>query len=78
MKFFTLFMLVGCTANKAKMTATITHDQMYFDRMVPVQITNAPDSRMWIKLNKKQLMHAKPGDKVVFYVTTANVEYESQ
>jgi len=78
MKFFTFFILMGCSANRAKMTATVTDDQMYFDRMVPVQITNAPDSRMWVKLNKKQLMHTKPGDKVIFYVKTAKVEYESQ
>ncbi len=78
MKFLTLFLLLGCSANKARMTGTVLDDQMYFDRMVPVEITNAPDAKVWIKLNKTQLRHVKPGDKVVFYVKTAKVEYEAR
>lgn len=78
MKFFALFLMIGCSANKAKMTGTVKHDQMYFDRMVPVNVTNAPDSQIWIKLNEKQLMHVKPGDRVVFYVKTVKVEYETK
>lgn len=78
MKFLTLLFLAGCSANRAKMTGTVLNDQMYFDRMVAVEITNAPDSGMWIKLNKKQLKHVKPGDKVIFYVKTTKVEYESR
>jgi ASC-1-like (ASCH) protein len=77
MKFLVLLALVGCSTNRARMTGTVMDDQMYFDRMVPVEIANAPDSRVWVKLNKKQLRHVKPGDKVVFYVTTAKVEYDS-
>ena len=78
MRFLTLLFLVGCSANKARMTGTVIDDQMYFDRMVPVEVANAPDSRIWIKLNNKQLKHVKPGDKVVFYVRTSNVEYETR
>jgi len=78
MKFLILLLLVGCSTNRAKMTGTVLNDQMYFDRMVAVEVTNAPDSGMWIKLNKKQLKHVKPGDKVIFYVKTAKVEYEGR
>tara|TARA_Y100001937_G_C6944792_1_gene252005 strand:- start:342 stop:581 length:240 start_codon:yes stop_codon:yes gene_type:complete len=79
MKFLVLFFALGCSANKAKMTGIVLHDQMYFDQMVPVQVTNAPpDSFIWIKLNNKQLTHVKPGDKVVFYVKTKSVEYETR
>ena len=79
MNFVLMFLAFGCTANKAKMTGIVLHDQMYFDRMVPVQVTNAPpDSFVWIKLNDKQLTHVKPGDKVVFYVKTKKVEYETK
>ena len=78
MKFILLSFILGCSANKAKMTGTIVNDQMYFDRMVPVEIENAPDSRMWIKLSKKQMRYAKPGDKVIFYVKTAEVRYETK
>jgi ASC-1-like (ASCH) protein len=53
-------------------------DQMYFDRMVPVEVINAPDSATWVKLNKKQLKHVKPGDEVIFYVKTAKVKYENR
>ena len=76
MKFLTLFLLVGCSANKAKMNGVVLDDQMYFDRMVRVEITNAPDAGSWVKLNRKQLKHVKPGDKVIFYVTTKRVEYD--
>ena len=78
MKYLPLFLLLGCSAKKARMTGTVLDDQMYFDRMVPVEVANAPDSRIWIKLNNKQLKHVKPGDKVVFYVRTSNVEYETR
>ena len=30
--------------------------KMYFDRMVLVEITNAPGAFTWVKLNKKQLL----------------------
>ena len=78
MKFVILFLLAGCSANRAKMTGTVLNDQMYFDRMVAVEVTNAPDSGMWVKLNKKQLKYVKPGDKVIFYVKTKKVEYEAR
>tara|TARA_Y100001938_G_C8084266_1_gene430968 strand:- start:491 stop:727 length:237 start_codon:yes stop_codon:yes gene_type:complete len=78
MKFLTLLFLVGCSANRAKLNGTVVDDQMYFDRMVLVEITNAPGAFTWVKLNKKQLKHVKNGDKVVFYVKTAKVEYETQ
>ena len=78
MKYLPLFLLLGCSAKKARMTGTVLDDQMYFDRMVPVEITNAPDAKVWIKLSKTQLRHVKPGDKVVFYVKTTNVEYEAR
>jgi len=78
MKFLTLLLMIGCSANRAKMTGTVLNDQMYFDRMVAVEVTNAPDAGMWIKLNKRQLKHVKPGDKVIFRVKTVKVEYESR
>jgi ASC-1-like (ASCH) protein len=77
MRFIVPLLLVGC-ATRAKMNGTVLDDQMYFDRMVPVEIVNAPDSAMWVKLNKRQLKHVKPGDKVIFYVKTTKVEYESR
>lgn len=78
MKFLSLFLALGCSANKARMTGTVLDDQMYFDRMVPVKITNAPDAKVWVKLSKTQLRHVKPGDKVVFYVKTDRVEYKAR
>tara|TARA_B100000902_G_C26468752_1_gene509068 strand:- start:169 stop:405 length:237 start_codon:yes stop_codon:yes gene_type:complete len=78
MKFLTLLFLVGCSASKAKLNGTVVDDQMYFDRMVLVEITNAPGAFTWVKLNKKQLKHVKAGDKVVFYVRTSKVQYETQ
>ena len=77
MKYLIPLLLVGC-ANRAKLTGTVLDDQMYFDRMVPVEVINAPDSATWVKLNKRQLKHVKPGDKVVFYVKTSKVEYENR
>ncbi len=76
MKFLIPFLLVGC-AKRAKLTGTVLDDQMYFDRMVPVEIINAPEAKAWVKLNKRQLRHVKPGDKVIFYVKTAKVEYQT-
>jgi len=78
MKFLTLLFLVGCSASKAKLNGTVVDDQMYFDRMVLVEITNAPGAFSWVKLNKRQLRHVKAGDKVVFYVKTAKVHYEAR
>jgi uncharacterized lipoprotein NlpE involved in copper resistance len=77
MKYLIPLLLVGC-ANRAKLTGTVLDDQMYFDRMVPVEVINAPDSATWVKLNKKQLKHVKPGDEVIFYVKTAKVKYENR
>ena len=78
MKFVILFLLAGCSANRAKMTGTVLSDQMYFERMIAVEVTNAPDSGMWVKLNKRQIKHVKSGDKVIFYVKTKKVEYEAR
>ena len=77
MKYLIPLLLVGC-ANRAKLTGTVLDDQMYFDRMVPVEVINAPDSATWVKLNKKQLTHVKPGDEVIFYVKTVKVKYENR
>jgi uncharacterized lipoprotein NlpE involved in copper resistance len=78
MRYLILLLLVGC-ANRARITGTVLDDQMYFDRMVKIKILNAPDSgNTWVKLNKRQLKHVKPGDKVIFYVKTKKVEYESR
>jgi ASC-1-like (ASCH) protein len=77
MKFLIPLFLAGC-AGRAKMNGTVLDDQMYFDRMIPVEVINAPDSKMWVKLNRRQLKHVKPGDKVVFYVKTTKVEYASR
>ncbi len=77
MKCLVFILMAGC-ANRARMSGVVLDDQMYFDRMVPVEVTNAPNARTWVKLNKKQLKHVKPGDKVVFYVKTARVEYEAK
>ena len=78
MKFVMLFLLAGCAANKAKMTGTVKSEQVYFDGMIAVEVTNAPDSRTWVKLNKRQLKHIKSGDKVIFYVKTQKVVNESR
>tara|TARA_R110002073_G_C9264106_1_gene563710 strand:+ start:469 stop:702 length:234 start_codon:yes stop_codon:yes gene_type:complete len=77
MKYLIPLLLIGC-ASRAKLTGTVLDDQMYFNRMVPVEVINAPDSATWVKLNKRQLKYVKPGDKVVFYVKTVRVEYESR
>ena len=76
MKYLIPLLLLGC-ANRAKLTGTVLDDQMYFDRMVPVEVVNAPDSATWVKLNKRQLRHVKPGDTVVFYVKTTKVDYQT-
>ncbi len=59
------------------MTGTVTSDQIYFDRMVPVRVTNAPNATMWVRLNKRQLRHVQPGDKVIFYVKTSRLTHNS-
>ena len=78
MKFLILFFALGCSANKAKMTGVVLDERMYFDRMVKVKVTNAPDAYTWVKLTNKQLNHVKTGDKVVFYVKTSDIEYEAR
>ena len=78
MNLMTLLLLTGCSATKATMTGTVVDNRMYFDRMVKVKVANAPESYTWVKLNEKQLRHVKVGDKVVFYVKTAKVDYESR
>ncbi len=78
MKLLVLLTLFGCSANKAKMTGVVLDERMYFDRMVKVKVTNAPDAYTWIRLSNKQLKHVKTGDKVVFYVKTSDIEYEAR
>ena len=77
MKYLALLLLSGC-ASKAKMNGIVLDDQMYFERMVPVEVVNAPDTGTWVKLNKRQLKYVKPGDKVIFYVKIKKVEYETR
>lgn len=78
MKFLILFFALGCSATKAKMNGIVLDERMYFDNMVRVRVTNAPDAYMWVRLNKKQMKHVKEGDRVTFYVQTSNVQYEAR
>tara|TARA_E500000331_G_C17099759_1_gene644819 strand:- start:88 stop:327 length:240 start_codon:yes stop_codon:yes gene_type:complete len=77
MRFFPLLLLVGCMANKTKMTGVISTEEIYFDGWVEVKVTNAPsEPTMWVRLDKKQLEQAKKGTNVVFYVEAKEVHNE--
>jgi len=79
MKFLPLLMLLGCAANKTKMTGVISTEEIYFDGWVAVKVTNAPSApTMWVRLNRKQLEQAKKGTNVVFYVEAKEVHNESR
>ena len=79
MKFLPLLMLLGCAANKTKMTGVISAEEIYFDGWVAVKVTNAPSApTMWVRLNRKQLEQAKKGTSVVFYVEAKEVHNESR
>ena len=77
MRFLLLLTMLGCGANKTRMTGVIATDEIYFDGWVSGEITNAPSSpSIWIRLDKKQLEQAKKGTNVVFYVQAKEVHNE--
>ena len=72
-----LLVLCGCAANKSKMTGIVTSKDVFFDGHVVVRVVNAPNARMWVKLNKKQLKKVRIGDRVEFYVKTQKVNHQN-
>ncbi len=77
MRLLPLLMLLGCAANKTKMTG-IAETTVYFDGWVPVEVQNAPDSRTWVRLNKRQLKQLKSGSRIVFHVKATEVQNASR
>jgi len=74
MRFIPLLILLGCSVNRTKMTGVISSNEIYFDGWVPVTVTNAPgEPTMWVRLDKKQLEHAKTGADVIFYIEAPGV-----
>ncbi len=77
LKLLTVLLVCGCGATRSKMTGIVTSKRVLFDGHVVVQIVNAPDTHMWVKLNKKQLKKVRIGDRVVFHVKTQKVQHQN-
>ena len=74
MRILALIFMLGCSLNRTKMVGVIDSDEMYFDGWVPVSVENAPNNaRTWVRLNRKQLLTATKGTRVVFYVNAQKV-----
>ena len=68
----------GCAAHRTNLTGIVDSEQIYFDGQIAVKVTNAPNARVWVKLNKKQLKYIKRGDRIEFSVVTKKVVDESR
>ena len=75
MKYLILLMMMGCGVSKTKMNGIVMTQDVYFDGMVPVEVTNAPGGHTWVKLSKRQLRHIKAGDRITFYVKAKSVKH---
>jgi hypothetical protein len=79
MRFLLPLFLLGCGANKTRMTGVVSSSQTYFDEWVLIKVTNTPASpSMWIRLDEKQLQKIKKGSNVVFYVKLKEVNNEGR